>query len=283
MEQLIKIWKDVWGEEIDENQNSQRFFRLIEDILKEINKDEDKNFIKDTFSISRSLNVVAKKLYFEYAPIEKIQYENPFLINPKQLSKIDIKNLSEFQKELDPEYLEAKENNELEERICKNCSGVDNFIEEFDRWNNPILVCIENECNQEYVYKKPYKNQLKVPIHWLGLKYKTYNRNTSNFPNWVEEQTEPFRKREDLDSIEYDETGKKIVYFWENVEKREPTKRKKIINNSVSNNIDVFNKGGHWYYWVIGFKSFRFHQKHKNRELDSKNVCSDCRICQMDI
>ena len=282
MEQLIRIWKDVWDEEFDDNQNYQRYFRLIEDILKEINKNGDESFIKDTFAISRSLNVVAKKLYFEYAPIEKVQYENPFLVDPKKLSKIDVKNSAEFQKELDPQYLEARENNEIQEKICKNCSGVNNFIEDFDRFNNPILVCIETDCNQQYRYDRANKYQMKIPIHWLGLKYKIYDRKISNFSNWVENQIEPFRKREDLDFVEYDASGKKIQYFWENVEEKKHAKKEKINSNLHSDNIDVFNKGGHWYYWVNGFKSFRFHQNHKDRELDDEIGC-DCRICQMDI
>lgn len=281
MDKLIKIWEEVWGEEIAETQNFQRSFRLIEDILKEINKIEDENFIKEAFAISRSLNVVTKKLYFEYAPIEKVQYENPFLVNPKQLSKIDIKNADEFQRELDPDYLEAKENNELEERICKNCGGVDNFIKDFDKFNNPILVCIETDCNQQYRYDRGNNFQMKIPIHWLGLKYKIYNRKNSNFSNWVEDQIEPFRKRDDLELVEYDESGKKIQYFWENNENIEPSKAE-IKKATLDSNIDVFNKGGHWYYWVNGFKSFRLHKNHKERELDDEIGC-DCRICQMDI
>jgi len=77
MEQLIKIWKDVWDEEFDDNQNYQRYFRLIEDILKEINKNGDESFIKDTFAISRSLNVVAKN----------------FILNMHQLKKFSTKIL----------------------------------------------------------------------------------------------------------------------------------------------------------------------------------------------
>jgi len=281
MDRLIKIWEEVWGEEITETQNFQRAFRLIEDILKEINKNEDDNFIKEAFAISRSLNVVTKKLYFEYAPIEKLKYENPFLVNPKQLSKIDIKNSEEFQRELDSDYLEANENNELDKRFCKNCGGEDNFIKDFDRFDNPILVCIEPGCNQQYRYDRGNKFQMKIPIHWLGLKYKTYNRVNSNFSNWIEEQIEPFRKRDDLELVEYDESGKKIQYFWENTKELESPKTDKKDTN-LGSNIDVFNKGGHWYYWVNGFKSFRLHQNHKDRELDDEIVC-DCRICQMDI
>jgi hypothetical protein len=122
---------------------------------------------------------------------------------------------------------------------------------------------------------------MKIPIHWLGLKYKTYNRMNSNFPNWVEEQIEPFRKREDLEHVEYDESGKKIQYFWENTKELESLKTDKK-NTDLDSNIDVFNKGGHWYYWVNGFKSFRLHQNHKDRGLDDEIGC-DCRICRMDI
>ena len=102
MEQLIRIWKDVWDEEFDDNQNYQRYFRLIEDILKEINKNGDESFIKDTFAISRSLNVVAKKLYFEGLKLDSLEHlrllgskvsYNEMLNTMNRLSKSDAQQI----------------------------------------------------------------------------------------------------------------------------------------------------------------------------------------------
>ena len=150
MKTVIEIWEEIWNETIPTGEEHKRAFRLLDDILKKINKHEDREFITDIISQSRSLNIVIKKLYFEFAPIEKRNIESPLLINPKQLPKIDVKSSSDFEPKIDKEYTQALEKNELNDRICKNCSGKNNFIEDFDRFDNPILVCIEDGCNQQY-------------------------------------------------------------------------------------------------------------------------------------
>ena len=76
MRTLIEIWEEIWGDTIPDEEEHKRSFRLLEDILKKINKYEDKEFLTDAISQSRSLNIIIKKLYFEFAPIEKRNVEN---------------------------------------------------------------------------------------------------------------------------------------------------------------------------------------------------------------
>ena len=82
------IWLIIQNENSDRNlgrnldktiptgEEHKRAFRLLDDILKKINKHEDREFITDIISQSRSLNIVIKKLYFEFAPIEKRNMES---------------------------------------------------------------------------------------------------------------------------------------------------------------------------------------------------------------
>ena len=279
MKILIEIWEEIWGDTIPDEEEHKRAFRLLDDILKKINKHEDREFITDLISQSRSLNIVIKKLYFDFAPIEKRNMESPLLINPKQLPKIDVKSSSDFEPKMDKEYTQALEKNELNDRICKNCSGENNFIEDFD-YDNPILVCMEDGCYQQYTYARPRKNQLKVPIHWIGLSQEVYDRQKGDFDNWVKNQTEPFMNKEDLEQIQYDENGKKIDHYWSNLDDQpQDEKKPKQINDSE---LEVFNKGGHWYYWANGFKTFRFHKNHQKRNFDDEHGCN-CGICRMDV
>ncbi len=280
MRTLIEIWEEIWGDTIPDEEEHKRAFRLLEDILKKINKYEDKEFLTDAISQSRSLNIIIKKLYFEFAPIEKRNVENPLLINPRQLPEIDVKNSPDFMPRLDKEYTQALERNELQDRICKNCSGENNFIEDFDRFDNPILVCIEDDCNQQYRYDRETKYQLKVPIHWIGLSNEVYDWKKGDFENWVASQIDPFTNKEDLELIQYDDNGKKINHYWDNLDDQpQIAKRPQQVNDSE---LEVFNKEGHWYYWVNGFKTFRFHQSHKERNFDDEYGCK-CGICSMDV
>ena len=41
MRTLIEIWEEIWGETIPDEEEHKRAFRLLEDILKKINKYED--------------------------------------------------------------------------------------------------------------------------------------------------------------------------------------------------------------------------------------------------
>ena len=280
MKTLIEIWEEIWNETIPTEEEHKRAFRLLDDILKKINKHEDREFITDIISQSRSLNIVIKKLYFEFAPIEKRNMENPVLVDPKRLPKIDIKNSSDFEPHLDKEYIHALENDELNTKVCKNCSGENNFIEDFDRFNKPVYVCIETGCNQVYGYGKESRWQLNVPIHWIGLSQEVYDKDKGDFEKWVTTQIDPFINKEDLESIQYDENGKRINHYWNNLDDQpQIEKQPKQDNNSE---LEVFNKGGHWYYWVNGFKTFRFHQSHKERNFDDEKGC-DCGICRMDV
>lgn len=280
MKTLIEIWEEIWDETIPTGEEHKRAFRLLDDILKKINKHEDREFITDIISQSRSLNIVIKKLYFEFAPIDKRNMESPLLINPKQLPKIDVKSSSDFEPKIDKEYKQALEKNELNDKICKNCSGVNNFIEDFDRFDNPILVCIEDGCNQQYRYDRETKYQLKVPIHWIGLSQEVYDRKKGDFESWVTSQTEPFMNKEDLEQIHYEENGRKINHYWSNLDDQpQDEKKPKQVNDSE---LEVFNKGGHWYYWANGFKTLRFHQFHKERNFDDEYGCN-CGICRMDV
>ena len=68
--------------------------------------------------------------------------------------------------------------------------------------------------------------------------------------------------------------------YWNNLDDQpQIAKRLQQVNNSE---LEVFNKGGHWYYWVNGFKTFRFHQSHKERSFDDEYGCK-CGICKMDV
>ena len=68
MKTLIEIWEEIWNETIPTGEEHKRAFRLLDDILKKINKPEDREFITDIISQSRSLNIVIKKLYFDLHP-----------------------------------------------------------------------------------------------------------------------------------------------------------------------------------------------------------------------
>lgn len=281
MNTLENFWEEIWGEPLSNIELHNRSFRILHDLLKAIEKDKDEEFIREALSKSRSINIVIKKLYYSYAPIEKKPVENPKLINPLELPKIDIKNGKDFEKVLDKEYLVALEHNELNKMICKNCGGENNFKEDFDRYEKPILVCIEDDCSQVYGYDKENQYQLKIPLHWLGLKYQVYNENTSGFEDWVKKQVEQFITKDDLETIEYDESGKILKNYWDNIEENPNLETNLIINND--HGLEVFNKGGHWYYWVNGFKTFRFHPIHKDRNFDDINDCRNCGICKMDV
>ena len=279
MKKLIQMWEEIWGEDISKGKEFERSFRLLYDILVEIKKESDERFIKERLSASRSVNIVVKKLYFEFAPIEKHQHENPTLINPNELPEINVLKSDIFEKQIHNDYLEAEKNNEIGTRICKNCGAVENFIED-TYYGKPILVCIEDDCLQQYTYTNPSTNQLKIPLHWLGLKYTVYQRrNKKGFKEWVDKQIEQFKQLENQEIIEYDNSSKKIETYWNNISK----KVDESINNSNNkeDGIDVFNKGGHWYYWVLGFKSFRLHRQHQHREFNEETGCS-CRFCKMD-
>ena len=192
------------------------------------------------------------------------------MINPKQLPKIDVKSSSDFEPKIDKEYSQALEKNELNDRICKNCSGENNFIEDFDRFDNPILVCIEDGCNQQYRYDRETKYQLKVPIHWIGLSQEVYDRK-GDFESWVTSQTEPFMNKEDLEQIQYEENGRKINHYWSNLEDQ-PQDEKKPTQVDDSE-LEVSIKGGHWYYWANGFKTFNFINPIK-KEILTTNGCN---------
>lgn len=279
MEKLIQIWEEIWGEDISSVENFERSFRLLNDILVEIKKENDDHFIKERLKASRSVNIVVKKLYFEFAPIEKIQNENPFLVKPDDLPEVNVMQSDFFKKQLDISYLEAEKNNEVGTRICEKCGAIENFIEE-TYYGKPILVCIEADCLQQYTYTNPSTNQLKIPQHWLGLKYTVYQRrNKKGFKEWVDTQIEQFKQLDNLEVVEYDNSSKKIEKFWNNIS----IKVDETDNNSnkIDDGIDVFNKGGHWYYWVLGFKSFRLNKQHRDREFNQEIGCS-CRFCKMD-
>jgi hypothetical protein len=280
MKALEEIWENIWGEKIPDGESHKRSFRLVKDILDKINKSEDEDFILEALSTSRSLNIIIKKLYFEFAPIEKEEMESPDLVDPKKLPEIDVKQSPEFKQEIDKEYLYAMENQELNDRICKNCGGKNNTIDDFDRYDNPIIVCVEDGCNQQYRYDRETKFALKVPIHWIGLKNEVYDSKKGNFENWVLNRVDPFTKTTNLEPVQYDENGKRVNYYWGNLDERSETNEK--TNKTNSSDIDVFNKGGHWYYWVNGFKTFRFHQKHSDRNFDDEYGCP-CGICKMDL
>jgi len=281
MKKLINTWEELWNENFSSLGSSERNFRLLNDILEEIGKEDDEVFIKEVLSLSRSINIVIKKLYFEYAPIEKLPHENPHLISPKDLPDIDVNNSEVFQKNLDSEYLDALKHNELQTKICKNCSGVDNFIED-DYFGKPIVVCIENGCLKQYSYSKVSNNQYKVPLHWIGLKYTFYERKfKKGFKEWVKTQIDPLRHSDDLEETEYNYFGKKIDYYWENLEAKTENDISKSSEN-FANEIDVFSKGEPWYYWVLGFKSFRLHKEHQNRDFDQEEGCNK-NICKMDL
>lgn len=281
MKKLINTWEELWNENFSSLESSERNFRLLNDILEEIGKEDDEVFIKEVLSLSRSINIVIKKLYFEYAPIEKLPHENPTLIAPKDLPDIDVKNSEVFQKSLDSEYLDALKHNELQTKICKNCSGLDNFIED-ESYGKRIVVCIEYGCSKQYSYSKVSNNQYKVPLHWVGLKYTFYDRKTKKgFKEWVKTQIDPLRHRDDLEKPEYDDLGKKIESYWGNLEEKTEDNKFKSSKNLI-NGVDVFSKGEPWYYWVLGFKSFRLHKEHQYRDFDQEEGCNN-NICKMDL
>ena len=120
----------------------------------------------------------------------------------------------------------------------------------------------------------------KSEIHWIGLKNEVYDSKKGNFENWVLNRVDPFTKTTNLEPVQYDENGKRVNYYWGNLDERSETNEK--TNKTNSSDIDVFNKGGHWYYWVNGFKTFRFHQKHSDRNFDDEYGCP-CGICKMDL
>ena len=50
MKTLIEIWEEIWDETIPTGEEHKRAFRLLDDILKKINKHEDREFINDLIS-----------------------------------------------------------------------------------------------------------------------------------------------------------------------------------------------------------------------------------------
>lgn len=278
MQKLIKFWEEIWGESLSNTENHVRSFRLLNEILEKINKENDDEFIMKALSSSRSLHIVTKKLYFEYAAINRSTHKVKRLIVPLELEDLDVKSNVDFQKKIHPDYHYALENNELKLKVCQNCGAIDNFVED-EFFNKKVLVCIDDGCLQQYSFQKPGKNQKKVLVHWVGLKFTYYvgHKYDKDFNKWIKSQIEPFQQKSinesELEEVEYDETGKRVKYYYKNL-KEKKNKSSNSFTKNFEDGIDVFNQDGQWYYWVLGFRTFRLNSDHKNREINDVKICS---------